>query len=182
MPVGAAPRFEVGDAWEWRVTNQLTGDVRSQRRQVVSIGDNQVVLDNGTVRDLSGNTLRETVAGKLRRYTPSTLSFVFPLTPGLAWSGKAVEQGEDYVSDFETKTRVVGEEEIETPFGRLRTVRVERSVAWKNRKTGRTGTALSTYWYSSRTKSSLRIERSNTTSEGRVFFKETQELTAFAVK
>lgn len=181
VPVGAAPRFAVGDWWAWRTTNQLTGEVRNHRRQVVSIDEQRVVLDNGTVRDHSGNTLRETVAGRVRRYTPSTLTFLFPLTPGLAWSGKAVEQGEDYTTELETRIRVVGEEELATPAGRMKAVRVERSVAWTNRRTGSTGIHQSTYWYSARAKSPVRIERSNATSAGRVFLKETQELTAFAV-
>ncbi len=180
---GAAPRFEIGDWWEWRFTNELTGDVRTAKRTITAISGDTVTFDNGIVRDLSGNVLRERVGGKVHTYTPSTLFFVFPLTLGLSWSGVSVEQvADEYASDLNTKISAVAEEEIDTPMGRFKTVKVERVADWKNRKTGKTGTSRWTYWYTAQAKSPVRYERSNTTSEGRVFIKETQELIAFAVK
>ena len=180
---GAAPRFEVGDWWEWRITNQLTGEVRTVKRSIVSITGDTVTFSNGVVRDLSGNTLREKIGDKVHTYTPSTLFYVFPLTPGLTWSGISVEQvGDDYASDLNTKIAALGEEELDTSMGRFKTIKVERVADWQNRKTGKTGTSRWTYWYTSQAKSALRFERSNTTSEGRVFIKETQELIAFSVK
>ncbi len=180
---GAAPRFEVGDWWEWRITNELTGDVRTAKRTITAISGDAVTFDNGIIRDLSGNVLRERVGGKVHTYTPSTLFFVFPLTPGLSWSGVSVEQvADEYASDLNTKISAVAEEEIDTPMGRFKTVKVERVADWKNRKTGKTGTSRWTYWYTAQAKSPVRYERSNTTSEGRVFIKETQELIAFSVK
>ena len=180
---GAAPRFEVGDWWEWRFTNELTGDVRTAKRSITAISGDTVTQDNGVVRDLSGNVLRERVGGKVHTYTPSTLFFVFPLTPGLSWSGVSVEQvADEYASDLNTKISAVAEEEIDTPMGRFKTVKVERVADWKNRKTGKTGTSRWTYWYTAQAKSPVRYERSNTTGEGRVFIKETQELIAFSVK
>ena len=180
---GAAPRFEIGDWWEWRMTNELTGDVRTAKRSITSISGDTVTQDNGVIRDLSGNILRERIGGKLHTYTPSTLFFVFPLTPGLSWSGVSVQQvADEYAYDLNTKISAVAEEEIDTPMGRFKTVKVERVADWKNRKTGKTGTSRWTYWYTAQAKSAVRYERSNTTSEGRVYVKETQELIAFAVK
>ena len=180
---GAAPRFEIGDWWEWRMTNELTGDVRTTKRSITSISGDTVTQDNGVIRDLSGNILRERIGGKLHTYTPSTLFFVFPLTPGLSWSGVSVQQvADEYAYDLNTKISAVAEEEIDTPMGRFKTVKVERVADWKNRKTGKTGTSRWTYWYTAQAKSAVRYERSNTTSEGRVYVKETQELIAFAVK
>ena len=180
---GAAPRFELGDWWEWRMTNELTGDVRTAKRSITSISGDTVTQDNGVIRDLSGNILRERIGGKLHTYTPSTLFFVFPLTPGLSWSGVSVQQvADEYAYDLNTKISAVAEEEIDTPMGRFKTVKVERVADWKNRKTGKTGTSRWTYWYTAQAKSAVRYERSNTTSEGRVYVKETQELIAFAVK
>jgi Caspase domain len=180
---GAAPRFEVGDRWEWRITNQLTGDVRTNKAKIAAISGDTVTFENGVVRDLSGNVLREKVGGVVRTYTPSTLFFVFPLTPGLTWSGVAVEQGEDgYVADLNSKISAIAEEEIDTPMGRFKTIKVERVAEWKNRKNGKTGISRWTYWYTAQAKSPVRYERSNTTSEGRMFIRETQELVAFVVK
>lgn len=180
---GAAPHFEVGDRWEWRITNQLTGDVRTNKAKIASISGDTITFENGVVRDLSGNVLREKVGGVARTYTPSTLFFVFPLTPGLTWSGVAVEEAEDgYVADLNSKISALAEEEIDTPMGRFKTIKVERVVEWKARKSGKTGTSRWTYWYTSQAKSPVRYERSNTTSEGRVFIRETHEMVAFAVK
>jgi hypothetical protein len=180
---GAAPRFDIGDWWEWRITDQLTGEVRTSRRRVVAIDGDAVTYDNGVVRDLSGNIQREKVGGKVHTYTPSTLFYVFPLTPGLTWSGISVEQVDDeYASDLSTRIAALGEEELDTPMGRFKTIKVERVADWKNRKTGKTGTSRWTYWYTSQAKNSVRFERSNATSEGRVFIRETQELVAFSVK
>ncbi len=180
---GAAPRFEVGDWWEWRFTNELTGEVRTAKRAITSINGDTFTQDNGVVRDLSGNTLVEKIAGKTHTYSPSSMFFVFPLTPGLAWNGVMVEQIDDeYASDINAKIAVYGEEEIETPMGRFRAIKVERIGEWKNRKTGKMGTSRWIYWYTSQVKMPVRLERSNTTAEGRVFIKETQEVIAFAVK
>ncbi len=180
---GAAPRFEIGDTWDWRITNELTGDVRNNKRKVVAINADSVTYDNGVIRDLSGNTLVEKIGGKTHTYTPSALFYVFPLTPGLSWSGVTTEQvGDEYASDINAKITVRGEEEIDTPMGRLRAIKVERVGEWKNRKSGKAGTSRWTYWYVAHAKMPVRLERSNTTSEGRVFIKETQELIAFSVK
>lgn len=180
---GTAPRFEVGDWWEWRITNQLTNDVRTVKRRVVSISGDAVTFDNGMVRDLTGNTLREKIGDKVHTYTPSSLFFVFPLTPGVKWSGITVEQvGDEYATDLDTKIAAVAEEELDTPMGRFKTIKVERVAQWKNRKNGKTGTSRWTYWYTAQAKMPVRYERSNTTSEGRVFIKEQLEMVALGVK
>ena len=44
---GAAPRFEIGDWWEWRMTNELTCDVRTAKRSITSISGDTVTQDNG---------------------------------------------------------------------------------------------------------------------------------------
>ena len=31
---GAAPRFEIDDAWEWRITDQITGEARTRKRNI----------------------------------------------------------------------------------------------------------------------------------------------------
>ena len=181
---GAAPRFEVGDWWEWRVTNHLSNDeVRSRKLQVISITGDSMKFNNGYVVDLSGNIMSEKIGDKIRTYTPSNMFYVFPLTLGLTWSGIVVQEtGKDAISDLDTKVSVLGEEEIETTMGRFKTVKIERIAEWKDRKVNRTGTSRWVYWYSSAAKASLRFERTNTTGEGRVLIRETHELVAFAVK
>ena len=180
---GAAPRFEIGDTWEWRITDQITGEVRTRKRKITAITGDTVTYDSGVVTDLSGNTVSERVGDKIRTFKPSTLFYVFPLTVGLSWSGITVEEiPGSYTSDLNTKITGIAEEEIETPAGRFKTIKVERVANWKNRGNGNSGVSAWTYWYASPAKSAVRFERSRTTSEGRLLNRETQELIAFSVK
>ncbi len=182
VSIGAAPVFAIGDWWEWRATNELTGEARTFRRSITKIDADTITQDNGVVRDHSGNARSDRVNGKFRAYQPSSMFFVFPLSPGLSWNGMVTESGEDYAGTNDVRIRVVGEEEIETPMGRLKTIKVDRTGEWKNTKTSKTGTTRWTYWYHGPAKQAVRYERSNTTSEGRLLVKETQELLALGVK
>jgi hypothetical protein len=182
VSIGAAPVFSVGDWWEWRHTNELTGEVRTHRRSIASMDGDTFTQDNGTVRDLAGNARAERINGKVRTYNPSSMFMLFPMSAGVTWNGKIIEGGEDYDGTNEVRIRVIGEEEIETAMGRLKAIRVERTGEWKNLKTGRTGVTHWVYWYHGPAKQALRYERFNTTSEGRVLAREIQELVAFGVK
>ena len=108
--------------------------------------------------------------------------FVFPMSAGVSWSGLVTEGGEDYSGVNDVRIRVIGEEELDTPLGHLKGIKIERTGNWKNMKSGKTGTTRWTYWYHGPAKQAVRYERSNTTSEGRVLIKETQELVAYKVK
>ena len=76
----------------------------------------------------------------------------------------------------------LGEEEIETPAGKFKTIKVERVAEWKRRKSGKSGVSRWVYWYTSHAKSVVRYERTKTTVEGRVLLSELHELVAFSVK
>ncbi len=182
MAIGAPPTFAVGDWWEWRTTNELTGEVRQYRRSIAKIDADGVTMDNGWVRDLFGNTIKEWWNGKLRTFVPSAMFYLFPMTPGASWSGRVIEGGDGYDGINDITLRIVGEEEIDTPMGRMKGIKVERSGDWKNKKSGKTGTTRWTFWYHGPAKSGIRFERSNTTSDGKVLVKETQELVAFGSK
>ena len=177
---GAAPVFEVGDQWHWQLTDNNKGTSRTYKRHVVAVTGDTVTLDNGTVTDLNGNTLRQMIGDKLRTYTPSTLYLIFPLTPGLEWSGKNVEQtGDDRFVDISLRIKVLGEEDFDAAFGKLRAVKVERLTDWTVRKSGETGTTRTVYWYSSQFKHSVRFEYRSTAKNGKVLVDEIRELLGF---
>ena len=44
-----------------------------------------------------------------------------------------------YTSDLDTKITGIAEEEIETPAGRFKTIKVERVANWKDRGNGKSG-------------------------------------------
>ena len=178
---GAAPGFEVGDQWEWRFTDNLRKTSRTYERYVTAVTGDAITLDNGTIADLHGNTLRQMVGDKLRTYTPSTLHLVFPLTPGLEWSGKYVEQtGDDRFVDVSLRIKVHGEEDFDAPFGKVRVVKVERLNDWTIRKTGDTGTSRTVYWYNSQMKRPLRFEVRSMASNGKVLVDEVTEMLGFS--
>ena len=178
---GAAPVFEVGDQWHWKLTDNIKQSSRSFKRHVIAVTGDSVSLDNGTVMDQNGNTVRQVIGDKLRTYTPSTLYLVFPLTPGLAWSGTNVEQtGDDRFVDISLRIKVLGEEEIETAFGKVRAVKVERATDWKVRKSGDSGTTRTVYWYSSQVKHAVRFEYRSMAANGRVLVDEVRELLAYS--
>ena len=74
------------------------------------------------------------------------------------------------------------EEEIETPAGKFKTIKVERVAEWKRCKSGKRGVSRWVYWYASHAKSAVRYERTKTTVEGRVLLNELHKLVAFPVK
>jgi hypothetical protein len=179
IAIHAPPSYAVGDWWEWRITNELTGEVRSVRRNVVRVDGNGVTIDNGTQRDHFGNTLKERLAGKWRTYSPSAMFFLFPMTPGTHWSGQVTEGWDGYEGSSEVRLRVIGEEEIDTAMGRLRAIKLERVADWHNKRSGKTGSTRWVFWYHGPAKTGVRFERSNATSDGKILVKELQELTAF---
>ena len=71
------------------------------------------------------------------------------------------------------------EEEIETPAGKFKTIKVERVAEWKRRKSG---VSRWVYWYTSHAKSAVCYERTKTTVEGRALLSELHKLVAFSVK
>jgi hypothetical protein len=180
--IGAAPQFVVGDQWEMRVTDHQKRGARMVTRRVTGITGDEVEHTGAFVTDLSGNTLRQQAGDKQRTFTPSSMLYVFPLSPGLSWGGRFVDETPDVVSEVDVKIRAVGEEEIEVPAGRFRAIKVERAGEWKVSKSGNTGRSVWTYWYSSQAKIFLKYEWTNTTSDGKVINRESMEMVSFSVK
>lgn len=179
---GAPPIFVVGDHWEWRLTDHLRKSTRTVKREVANIRGGEVEYKDERVTDLNGNILRQRQGDGLRTFTPNSMFFIFPMTPGIGFTGKVVDTRGDSVSDQEITLKVVGEEDITTPLGTFRTLRVERSINWTARSSGNTGVSRVTYWYSSQVKNFILYEWSNVTSAGKPLSQETMELTSFNVQ
>jgi hypothetical protein len=182
MQIGAPPQFTVGDQWEMRVTDHLKRGTRSVTRRVANLTGDEVHHTGGFITDLSGNTLRQPAGDKTRTFTPSSMLYVFPLSPGLSWGGRFVDEAGDVISDVDVKISAVGEEDIDVPAGRFRAIKVERAGTWKSRKNGNTGISRWTYWYTSQVKIFLKYEWTNTTSDGKVLNRESMEMVSFTVR
>lgn len=179
---GAPPNFAAGDQWEWRLTDHLRKSTRVVKREVANIRGGEVEYKDDRVTDLHGNILRQRQGDGLRTYTPNSMFFIFPMTPGIRFTGKVVDTRGDSVSDQEVSLKVVGEEDITTPAGKFRAIRVEREIQWTARGSGNKGVARVTYWYSSQVKNFILYEWSNMTAAGRPLNQETMELVSYTVQ
>ena len=182
-PIAAAPAFLSGDNWTYRVVNQLDQSERIAYYRVTEIRGEEVHYSNGNVGDVMGNYMRiERPGGRVETYKPTNYFYVFPLKPGADWEAK-VEQGVgNRITDLGIRMKVLGEEEVEMPWGRLRAIKIERESRWKQRDNKGSGVRKWTYWYNAGIKRFVRAEDLNTTTEGKVLSHERWELAAYDVK
>jgi hypothetical protein len=91
-----------------------------------------------------------------------------------------VRDGRTY--DTRATVKVVGEEVVETPAGRLPAMRLEREAHWQERGRDNTGTASMVYWYSAAVKRIVASESKNMTSKGKLVAHDRLELEAWNVR
>jgi hypothetical protein len=172
-----------GDSWTYRVTNELDKTDRQAVFKIAEIHGDEVRYTNGNVGDLSGNYTRLVArSGRVEVYKPTNFFYVFPLKAGSAWNTTSLQEIGDRATDVAIHLRVVGEEDVETPLGRLRGMRVERESKWKQRDGKSEGVRNWTYWYNGGAKRFIRAVDRMVTAEGKVLSHETWELVAYDVK
>jgi hypothetical protein len=93
-----------------------------------------------------------------------------------------VEHVNDNVNDLELDIRVIGEEDVETPAGKFRAIRVERIGKWTPRNGKPGGTSTWTYWYSGAAKRFVVAEQTNVSDSGRKLRHERLELESLRVQ
>src|SRR6185295_6400310 len=105
--------------------------------------------------------------------------YVFPLNPGARFTLANVEnvEGKNRTYDNRVDIAIVGEEEVVTPAGKFRAVKIERKVAWKQReKPSNAGLNTWTYWYSADAKRWIVAEEMNVNSAGKLLRHQRYEL------
>ena len=97
---------------------------------VKEIRGTEVLWKDGAKSDLLGNFTRSKRNDTWRTYTPSSQLYVFPLNPGAKFTLTAQEQveGQARAYDHEIRFNVVGEEDITTPAGTFRAVKIVRTL------------------------------------------------------
>jgi hypothetical protein len=180
----APPLFAPGDTWTYKVTNladqtevRRTATVREVRGAEVSWSDDQK-------SDLLGNFTRIKRGGGWRTYAPSAHNYVFPLNPGTRFTLAAEERVDDgRIFDLSIEFVVGGEEEVATPAGRFRAVKIDRKVSWKQRaKPSDAGVNSLTYWYSGAAKRYVISQNTNVTAAGKTIQSERWELESYKVR
>jgi hypothetical protein len=182
-PVAAAPAFLIGDNWTYRVVNQIDQSERLAFYRVSGIRGEEVRYANGNVGDLMGNYTRiERPGGRVEIYKPTNYFYVFPLKAGADWEAKVEQDLGKRITDLAVRMKVIGEEDLETPLGKVRAMKIERESRWKQRDNKASGTRKWTYWYNAGIKRFVRAEDLNATTEGKVLAHERWELVAYDVK
>ena len=183
LPAGSPPAFVVGDNWTYRVVNLLDQSERRGTMRVKAIQGDEVIYANGNIGDVVGNMSRVVRPGGLvENMQPSNQFYLFPMRPGSTWD--VVSQQEVGGRHFELKInlKVGAEEEVDTPMGKMRGLRVERVAQWKGRQGAASGTNTWTYWYNANVKRFVVGETKNVTDKGKVLQHERHELVSYELK
>ncbi len=179
----APPSFAVGDRWTYRVRN-LLDETESQRiMSVTKIRGHEVEWKDGAVSDIFGNFSRIRASGKWHTYAPSGHTYVFPLRSGAAYDLAFVQDTGERLFDAKVRIDVGPEEEVATPAGKFRAVRLERRVDWRRRdKESDAGVTRFTYWYSAGAKRWVAQDVTKTLASGKVTLRERWELESYEIK
>ena len=181
--LGSAPAFLPGDGWTYKVTNLLDQSERRIAYHVTEVGNDQVRYSNGSVSDLFGNSTRIVRSGgRVDEFDPSNQFYLFPLRAGATWNMKVLQTSGERQYDLAVNLKVLGEEEVTTPAGKMRGLRIERVARWKQRNAAVAGVNTWTYWYNSGVKRIVSGEQKNVTADGKVLLHERYELVGYAVK
>lgn len=179
----APPAFVAGDNWTYRVTNLLDQKERRVFLRVSALRGDEVEYGQGTViGDTVGNYVRIKHESNTQNFSPSNYFYVFPMKKGGTWTMKASQRTGERTFDLEVKLKVGGEEEIDTPAGKLRAVRIDRESRWKQRNSTASGVNTWTYWYNSAVKRFVAAEQQNVTTSGKLLASERYELIAYSVR
>ena len=183
VSLGAPPAFVMGDNWTYRVTNLLDQSERKVFLKVTAVHGDEIEYGHGAVRgDIVGNSTHVVREGVADDFRPSNYFYVFPLRGGQTWTLKATQKRGDRQFDMAVKLKVGGEEEVETPMGKLRGVRIERESAWQQRNGKAAGVNTWTYWYNAGVKRFVAAEQNNVTADGKTLVRERYDLVAYEVK
>ena len=180
----APPVFAAGDTWTYQLRNLNDQTERKVTMTVKELRGAQVIWNGDHTSDLFGNFTRNKIGDNWNTYTPSAHMYVFPLNPGASFT-LANEQNVEGKRIFDQKVRIAigSEEEVSTPAGRFRAVKIERRVDWRQRdKASNAGTSSWTYWYSADAKRWVVAEESNVTSAGKQLQHQRWELDSYKVK
>ena len=180
----APPAFTVGDTWTYRLRNLADQSERPLTMTVRGLRGAEVVWNAEQTSDLLGNFVRSKRGENWHVFSPSAHMYVFPLNPGARFNLTAEENVSDKrIFDLDIRIAVQGEEEVSTPAGKFRAVKIDREVKWKQRdKPAHAGTNTFVYWYSAEAKRFVIAENTNITSAGKTLSRERWELESYNVK
>jgi hypothetical protein len=159
--------------------------VRAATMTVEGIEGHEVLWNAEQRSDLLGNFTRTKRGDAWRIYKPFSQMVSFPMNPGQSSTVRVLEteSAGKRSWDQEVRIEVLGEEEIETPAGRFRAMKLGREVRWTERdKPTNNGVNRWTYWYSGQAKRWIMAEHTNVTAGGKTIASERWELESYKVR
>ncbi|HEV7413142.1 MAG TPA: hypothetical protein VGP14_05750 [Casimicrobiaceae bacterium] len=183
-PVGppvAAPRFVVGDHWQYRVIdNMRRGAVSQVDAEIVALGGNVATLyvvrvDDGRRSEWtdeleSDGSLRAGILGdrEVRRFAPAASLLAFPLGQGKTWS----QTIPTFRTDIQLADQILiygdvrGRTAVSVPAGSFDAVQIYRVIQLDDRQPWRTRTTRrDQVWYAPEVKGVVREAREATYAE-----------------
>jgi uncharacterized caspase-like protein len=185
VPASAPPTLAAGDTWTYRMRDLLQQTERSVTMQVQEIRGTEVLWKDGAKGDLLGNFTRSRLNDTWRTFTPSSQLYVFPLNPGAKFTLTALEEveGQGRAFDHEITFNVVGEEDVTTPAGTFRAVKLLRTLKWVQReRPENSGMNVVTYWYSGQVKRWVAQDQVHMAKSGKETVRRRWELESYSVR
>ena len=180
-PPGLAP----GDTWTYRVRDLIGNAERRNTVTIAEVHGSEVLWKGGGRSDLLGNFTRVKRKDEWRVFSPSAHLYVFPLNPGARFNLTALEQVENKQQSYDLDIGfvVMGEEDVTTPAGAFRAVKIVRTVKWTHRERPQNaGVNTFTYWYSGQVKRWVAQDQVHTAKSGKETLRERWELETYSVK
>jgi hypothetical protein len=152
--VAQAPRFVVGDTWQYIRTPTDGADrkVTEFRTTLAEVSEREVTTVTGYRMTHSLAALNQTQNNRQTRlFRPHGLSMQFPLAEGKVWSEEyeifSTEGTQKSVSRIKARARVLRRETVTVPAGAFDALVVQHTLDIELTKGGRE-TAIRTVWYS----------------------------------
>ena len=163
-----APDLKVGDTWTYIYKEgsvlKTAGEVETSKRVYIveSITDKEIIVavSRGEgeawwkeTYDRQWNTISHPDRGdhQFREFSPSSMSFVFPLWEGKKWKAKYKVKTAIWEGDYESKGMVVGWEKVTVPAGTFEALKIVNKITWSRRRTDThrdfEGEGEAIFWY-----------------------------------
>lgn len=194
------PTYSVGDVWTHRTTDGWTGKVKQETSQTVIGLSGEFIRVNNAIKTLnaqSGQLSAPILNDSSQRanfnvsYTANgkvstRVNFDWPLEVGKKWAYEYSIQNASAVSslfpavifNYKTNAEVVSFEEVDTPAGKFKAMKVVHRSSWKE-SANNEGTQIFTSWYAPQVKRQVKSTFESFSLDGLPGTKETTELLSY---
>jgi hypothetical protein len=188
------PTIKIGDSWTYRYTDNWKGQPGELSvQEVVSVSDKEILLDVKRVADskvyrrLRWSEQLNPISRGNMQFSPWYPRYAFPLETGKTWTqevaGKNPANGKSWRYEF--KVKVAGWEKVAVAAGEFDALRIDVESYYQGQEVygnNGSGRSIETVWYAPAVKSYVKLDYQDTDWRGKVFNRDSLELTAFSVK